>query len=666
MRGRFIISFAMIAFVAAMAAAQVGPDFQVNTYTTGHQLSEGIAVDGSGNFVVAWDSYQDASARGIFGQRFDGSGAFLGSEFQVNTWETSDQRVPVVDFDDSGNFVVAWWGHDQDGSNTGIFGQRFDASGSPVGSEFQVNSWTTSTQWYPAIASEGNGDFVIVWEGDSQDGSGTGIFGQRFDASGGPLGSEFRINGWTTGSQRLPSISMNGTGDFVVVWQSDGQDGSAWGIFGQRFDDLGVAAGSEFRINTWTSADQRSPAVACDEEGDFVVVWQSLQDSFGWAVIGQRFDAGGTPVGSEFLVNTFTVNHQGEPAVASDPGGNFVVVWQSYTQDSSGDGVFAQRFDASGARVGSEFRANTFTSSWQSFPVVGSDNDGNFVVAWQSDGQDGSAGGIFAALSTVTIGETGTIVVEKQTDPDGSAQPFSFDASSIDPNDPNETLADDGTFTLTLVPQGPYPLSETLIPGWTLTGIDCTVDSGTNDSALDPNDPATINVVLNAGQTVTCTFNNRQLVIGLSIAKTANTERIEQGGTIVYTITAANAGPDDAIGVTVADDFMDAFATVDWTCVGLGGGVCAANGTGDILDVVDLPAGGSVTYTATATLDFDYLGALDNTATVTAPAGFGGTTTASGTASANATTPIPATNQVTLIIFGVLLSIVAVIALRRR
>ena len=92
------------------------------------------------------------------------------------------------------------------------------------------------------------------------------------------------------------------------------------------------------------------------------------------------------------------------------------------------------------------------------------------------------------------------------------------------------------------------------------------------------------------------------------------------GGSVTYTITASNAGPSNVTGATVADTFP-ASLTCTWTCVGAGGGTCTAAGSGDINDTVNLPVGGSVTYTASCTIAPGATGSLVNTATVSAPAG---------------------------------------------
>jgi uncharacterized repeat protein (TIGR01451 family) len=105
----------------------------------------------------------------------------------------------------------------------------------------------------------------------------------------------------------------------------------------------------------------------------------------------------------------------------------------------------------------------------------------------------------------------------------------------------------------------------------------------------------------------------------LSITKTDGVSTATPGGAVTYTIAASNAGPSAAIGNTVTDTFPAACTAVSWTCVGAGGGSCSASGSGDIADTVDLPAGGSATYTATCDIDPAATGTLDNTASV-APA----------------------------------------------
>src|SRR5262249_31084798 len=144
-----------------------------------------------------------------------------------------------------------------------------------AGTEFQVNTYTTGRQAYPSAAMSRSGDFVIVWQSEDQDGDGSGIFGRLFASSGAPLGPEFQVNTHTTGAQSAPSVAMSDRGEFVVIWQSDGQDGSGTGVFGQAYDSAGSPNGTEFQVNTFTTDAQGRPAVAMEVNGTFTVVWQS-------------------------------------------------------------------------------------------------------------------------------------------------------------------------------------------------------------------------------------------------------------------------------------------------------------------------------------------------------------------------------------------------------
>ena len=328
----------------ATSGAPLGPEFRVNTYTTSNQFGPHVASDAAGNFMVIWASQgQDGSAFGIYGQRYDTTGAPAGPEFRVNTITTGSQFIPAVAGADTGTFVVAWMS--ADGSDYGIFAQRYAGSGAPLGPEVRVNTCTTASQAFPRSAADGAGGFVVVWGSDAQDGSAYGIFGQRYAPAGVPAGAEFQINTYTTGDQSGPEVAADATGNFTVVWQSASQDGSGLGVFAQRFSVSGPPVGSEFRVNTQTTQDQSRPAVGLDLMGNSVVVWQSTgQDGSANGVFGQRYLSSGTPLGGEFRVNTYFTSDQMDPAVTADDLGRFVVVWTSAGQDGSNYGVFGQRY----------------------------------------------------------------------------------------------------------------------------------------------------------------------------------------------------------------------------------------------------------------------------------------------------------------------------------
>ena len=326
----------------------------------------------------------------------------IGGETRVNTTTTDNQAInpnvaQAIATDANGNFVVVWVSNLQDGAFYGIYAQRYSADGTALGPEFQVNTTTADNQLNPAVAMDAAGNFVVTWASNLQDGSGYGVYAQRYNAAGIAQGSEFLVNTTTTNGQSGPAIAMTPTGAFVIAWTGSAQDpdGSS-GIFAQRFNASGVAQGGEFRVNTYTTDTQQLTSVAMDAAGNFVVTWASnLQDDgASYGVYGQRFDASGAALGAEFRVNTTIVNSQLYHDVAMLADGRFVVAYQSRNADGSFE-VYLQRYATDGSTLGGETRVNTTTVASGQQPVasVSADADGNITVVWNSTA-DGSGLGV--------------------------------------------------------------------------------------------------------------------------------------------------------------------------------------------------------------------------------------------------------------------------------
>ena len=382
-----------------MAVNPVGSEFQVNTTTARVQQLPTIAIDSDGDFVVTWTSYfqpgDDQS--GVYAQRYNNAGVAQGGEFRVNTFTDNFQYEPTIGIDSDGDFAIAWTSGGQDGSGYGIYAQRYNSAGSPQGGEFQVNTATNDNQSAPSLGMSANGNFVVSWTSNGQDGSEGGVYAQRYNSDGTVAGSEFRVNTTTNGSQAFPSVAMNANGNFIITWQSNGQDGSGAGIYAQRYDSNGSAVGGEFRVNTFTADDQRSPSVSMNDNGAFVIVWESAsQDGSQEGVYAQRYDSNGAAVGAEFQVNTFTTGQQKSPEVTMENSGGFFITWESAGQDGDADGVYARQYNSQGQPQGAEFQVNTETANDQNNPAIAVSDNGRLAIAWESEVQDGDATGIYA------------------------------------------------------------------------------------------------------------------------------------------------------------------------------------------------------------------------------------------------------------------------------
>ena len=371
-------------------AIRLGQNFRVNSHTANDQSAPSITSLNDGGFVVIYHSNgssADGDSYGVYGQRYDASGSTVGSEFLVNTEKSGYQLYPSVTSLSDGGFVATWHSQNQDGGGGGsyafgVHGQRYDASGNAVGGEFQVNTYTPGDQMFSSVTALSGGGFVVAYQSLDLSRMSYGISAQRYDASGSPVGSEFFINETESGSQVDVRLAALDNGGFAAVWSDSGNDGSGYGIFGRRFDASGTAIdANDFQVNSAISGTQADAGITGLPDGGFIVTWTSASasgDTSSYGVAGQRFDASGNKIGTEFLVNTTTANQQKYPYVTALDDGDFVVAWGSDLQagDNSELGVYAQRFASpipSGTTTTTEHTVSTVTGSTTGEAPFGSD-----------------------------------------------------------------------------------------------------------------------------------------------------------------------------------------------------------------------------------------------------------------------------------------------------
>ena len=383
--------------VSAAGLTASGGETRVNTTTTGTQTHnslndaytpDSVAMDASGNYVSVWES-----AGNIYGQRYNSAGTAQGSEFIIAS-NAANERLASVDMNASGQFVVTWE-RDQGTGDYDIYARLYNSSGTAVTSEFLVNDTTTYDQEHAHVAMAADGTFVVVFESNIE-ASGTyydNIYAQRYDATGTKLGSNFVVNTTTSGDQQDADLAMDSAGNFVVVWAGERTaGGGTYSIYGQRYNSSGVAQGSEFLVNSVASTNDQHASVAMNDSGNFVVTWDR-QASSDADIQAQRFNSSGVAQGSAISITNTTSYFQEISNVAMDQSGNFVVSWSSNTQDGSNWGVYTRQYDSTGTALTTESRVNTTTTNSQDYSGVAY-QDGKVVVTWSGNGP-GDSSGIF-------------------------------------------------------------------------------------------------------------------------------------------------------------------------------------------------------------------------------------------------------------------------------
>lgn len=386
---------------AAGAAAQlVGPELPVNEHTTSDQGQPAVAVDGSGGFVVTWQSRETGvTPPEILARRFGPDGDPLGGELPVHVDSPESDFSPAIAANAAGEFVVSWSRLEYSYMISEVHARFFSATGepSPYVHILAYQTSATFTNFTSNATADGAGNFVLVWNDLQKDRM--AVFAQRFDSSGKGLSDSFQVNQHADSWARYPDVAADASGNFVVVWSEPTQE-----VWARRFDATGQPLGDDFRVDTETPRSTTRPEVAMTDAGDFLVVWDG-PESPGNAieVRGQFFDSAAAPVGPELPINTYTPGAQGLASVAVTDTGEFLVTWSSPGQDGSGWGIFGRRFAASGTPVGPELRINTYTTSDQRFSNVAAGPGGVFVATWESEGQDGQGFGVFAQRLAVVV-----------------------------------------------------------------------------------------------------------------------------------------------------------------------------------------------------------------------------------------------------------------------
>ena len=369
------------------------------------------------------------------------------TETQVNTYTAGVQFAPEITALSDGGWVITWqsWGG-QDGDGTGVYAQAYNADGTPQGGEVQVNTYTTANQEFPRITALSDGGWVITWRSRDQDGDNWGIYAQAYNADGTAQGGEVQVNTYTTNVQIAPQITALSDGGWVITWQSLGQDGDNYGIYAQAYNADGTAQGGEVQVNTVTTNFQERPQITALTDGGWVITWMSRdQDGDNWGIYAQAYNADGTPQGGEVQVNTYTTNSQEDPQITALSDGGWVITWESLVQDGDNFGVYAQAYNADGTPQGGEVQVNTFTTNSQGIPQDGLVNNRASITALSDGGW---------VITWQSLGQDGSIwgVYAQAYNADGTARGGEVQVNTFttnDQQDPRITALSDGGWVIT-------------------------------------------------------------------------------------------------------------------------------------------------------------------------------------------------------------------------
>jgi Ca2+-binding RTX toxin-like protein len=267
------------------------------------------------------------------------------------------------------------------GKGNDVWLRRFLANGSATAVSERVNTTTSGAQMNVDVAVFSATDYAVVWQSENQDGSGWGVYARLHNSGG--WSNEILVNQTTAGAQVSPKIAMNSAAGFVVTWVGRDDNGGNGEIYARRFNASAGAATNEMLVSSGGSFGHTSPDVAING-GVAVVVWvaSDLNDSAQTDISFRRLNATTlSALATAGTANTVITGDQAAPSITSLAALNdFAVVW-SDTSVGSEAAIFGRRLDDAAATSFAQIQISQDSDGNRSRPQISSAGS-TTVIGW--------------------------------------------------------------------------------------------------------------------------------------------------------------------------------------------------------------------------------------------------------------------------------------------
>ena len=376
------------------------------------QLYPKIVSDGSGGAIITWDDYRNSNTdANIYAQRINSSGIVQWTTDGVTICDTiRNQSLPAIASDGSGGAIIVWDDKRDVSLVSDIFAQRIDASG--------VVQWTANGipicntpeyQFRPIIISDGSGGAIIAWNDWRGGGASFNIYVQKINSSGiVQWAANGVLLGNPTGAEQFLSLVSDDAGGAIITWEDTRINNNDPDIYVQKINALGQVLWTEDGVLICNAYSSGLPTSTSDGAGGAIIAWVDNRDTVSNHIYCQRIDANGNVQWPTNGVSIRSIQFGGgvAPTIASDDSGGAIIAWEDLREGSLGFDIYAQKINASGTvQWAQNGVAICQAAEYQVVPKIISDGSGGAIITWG----DKRAGGVFGDIYAQKINASGVV-----------------------------------------------------------------------------------------------------------------------------------------------------------------------------------------------------------------------------------------------------------------
>lgn len=269
-------------------------DIVVNAVANGQQYRPRVGMHDNGTFIVVWEDDQDDNGDfNIVATGFNKFGTQKRiQDFTVNQQSNGQHRKPDIAVSQNDSFIIVWEDDDDGNGFYQIYAAGFSAiSGNRAFSDMTVNQVAAGQQFKPKVDIDQSGHFTIVWEDDNNSNSIFQILGAHFNFNGQKVGNDFIVKTEGTGQLRNPDISKNKTGDYIIIWEDDSDGNMFFQIKAKGYKSNNTQLVEESTINSDGSGNQQRPSIALNDQAIYISTWEDDLDLNGeWQILANGHD----------------------------------------------------------------------------------------------------------------------------------------------------------------------------------------------------------------------------------------------------------------------------------------------------------------------------------------------------------------------------------------